>query len=82
MKIISTGHQSVSGSRKVRVEAEVDHEFVDESSVDISPEELREFLAADLVEVPADPAFKEGLRRKLWRLVRFRAAGRRRSDSP
>ncbi len=32
-------------------------------------DELREFLEADVVEVRADPEFKERLRRKLWRMV-------------
>lgn len=42
----------------------------DEEAID--PAELREFLAADLLDVEADPVFKERLRRKLWRLVRAR----------
>lgn len=32
-------------------------------------DELREFLEADLIDVRADPEFKERLRRKLWDLV-------------
>ena len=39
---------------------------------DVDPAELREFLSADLLDVQADPVFKERLRRKLWRLVRLR----------
>lgn len=42
-------------------------------------EELREFLEGDLVKVHADPEFKEELRRKLWEIVRSRAAARRRN---
>jgi hypothetical protein len=42
--------------------------------MEIDPEELREFLAADLLEVKADPLFKENLRQKLWRIVRARQA--------
>ena len=45
---------------------------VDEQWMDFSPDELREFLAADLVEVDADSAFRESLRQKLWRFVRSR----------
>jgi hypothetical protein len=38
----------------------------------VTAEELRDFLAADLVEVKADPNFKEGLRSKLWAFVNDR----------
>ena len=37
---------------------------------DIDPEELREFMAADWVEVKADPGFRERLRRRLWEMIR------------
>ena len=37
---------------------------------EFTPVELREFLAADYVPSQADPAFKEGLRKKLWTLIR------------
>lgn len=36
---------------------------------DIDPEELREFMAADRVEVKADPAFRERLRARLWKML-------------
>ena len=39
----------------------------------LGPGELREFLSADRVVVPADPVFKERLRRKLWRMIRLRS---------
>jgi len=39
------------------------------------PDELREFLAADLVGATADPAFKERLRRSLWKWLRVRTRG-------
>jgi len=39
----------------------------------ISVEELREFLEADLFDVPVNPEFKEALRRKLWDLVQSRS---------
>lgn len=32
-------------------------------------DELREFLAADRVEVLVDPLFKQRLRRKLWSMI-------------
>ena len=45
-------------------------EVVQEGAMEINPDELREFLEADLLGAQADPEFKEGLRRKLWTLVR------------
>ena len=39
---------------------------------DVSIDELREFLEADLFESSADPAFKERLRERLWALVQDR----------
>jgi hypothetical protein len=36
---------------------------------DVTLDELREFLEADIMDVNADPAFKERLRKKLWELV-------------
>jgi hypothetical protein len=38
--------------------------------MEVSAEELREFLEADLLGTQADPLFKEALRRKLWAMVR------------
>ena len=51
-----------------------DEATMDESidSIEYSPEELREFLAADLAEVHADPRFKERLRVRLWDLLKSR----------
>ena len=36
---------------------------------DVTLDELREFLEADMMDVKADPEFKERLRKKLWDLV-------------
>jgi hypothetical protein len=36
-------------------------------------EELRDFLAADLLDIEADPAFKERLRGELWEIVERKA---------
>jgi hypothetical protein len=36
---------------------------------DVTLDELREFLEADNMDVQADPAFRERLREKLWKLV-------------
>jgi hypothetical protein len=43
-----------------------------EVSVEFSDDELQEFLEGDILDVRADPAFKERLRRKLWEIVRGR----------
>jgi hypothetical protein len=45
---------------------------VDAGALECSLEELREFLEADLVEVPVDLEFKECLRRRLWSLLQVR----------
>ena len=46
--------------------AKVERPTMDDAALEISSEELREFLDADRLVVRADPAFKERLRRKLW----------------
>lgn len=50
------------------------HETMD--GIEYSPEELREFLSADLVEVHADPQFKDQLRQRLWKLLKSRLSHR------
>ena len=42
---------------------------VDEACMDFTLEELRDFLEADLVDVRADPEFKERLKRQLWKML-------------
>jgi len=46
-----------------------------EDMTKIDEQELQEFLAADTMDVGADPVFKERLRRKLWTIVRGLGAG-------
>jgi hypothetical protein len=46
---------------------------VDDGLMNFTMDELREFLEADLIDVRADPEFKERLRRKLWDLVLARS---------
>ena len=46
-----------------------DDELSGDFSEGFSDEELRDFLAADFLEVQADPAYREGLRRKLCTMV-------------
>ena len=47
-------------------------EEIKDLTTDVSAEELEEFLAADGLDVPFDPDFKERLREYLWALVRNR----------
>ena len=49
--------------------AERDQTMTEDAMMDFSIEELREFLQADLLDVPVDPRFKERLKRRLWELV-------------
>ncbi len=42
---------------------------VAELAGEIRPEEIREFLEADLLDVVADPEFKEWLRQHLWEVL-------------
>jgi len=53
---------------------EANEEMDAELNVEFSDDELQEFLEGDQLEVSADPAFKERLRRKLWEIVRGRMA--------
>ena len=46
--------------------------------LDYTAEELREFLQADLLDVPVDPKFRERLKRRLWELVQAQAQARSR----
>ena len=61
----------VAGSTGTVDDEQFDEEAL-EAAMDFDPDELREFLAADQMDVPFDPAFKRRLRSKLWNMVRFR----------
>lgn len=50
---------------------------VNEGFMDFTLDELREFLEADLIDVRADPVFKERLRRRLWEMVKAQSRGKR-----
>jgi hypothetical protein len=63
-------------------DAEQDQVMTDELLTDFTIEELREFLQADLLDVPVDPRFRERLKRRLWELVREQARRRERADEP
>jgi hypothetical protein len=54
---------------------DVELDVMDESEMDFPIEELHEFLSADLFDVPADPAFKEALREKLWEMIQSQSFG-------
>ena len=45
---------------------------MEDGANEVTMEELREFLEADGLDVPADPEFKERLRQTLWEMVRLR----------
>ena len=72
MKGYIPGRRSGGIRRDVAASSELEQELQEEFAMDFTPDELHEFLAADLMEVPADPDFKERLRNKLWSLVRER----------
>jgi hypothetical protein len=57
-------------------EAERDLGMTEEAMMDFTIEELREFLQADLLDVPVDPRFKERLRHRLWELLQDQAKQR------
>ncbi len=50
---------------------------MEEGATEFTMDELKEFLEGDTLDVRADPEFKEGLRRKLWEMMR---AKRQHSD--
>ncbi len=55
--------------------SESDWQDILDDPTGFDPDELREFLAADLMDVPTRPGFKERLRRKLWLMVKLRYGG-------
>jgi hypothetical protein len=59
-------------ARRIEKREQEQEQVAEQIPTDFSSEELREFLEADGLEVSADPAFKERLRRKLWELVERR----------
>ncbi len=71
MKWFGSRRRRNRGSNSAGMESRED--VMDQDLVDFTVDELREFLEADLVEVHADPGFKERLRRSLWDLVQTRA---------
>ena len=74
-----TSHGVWAGRLKsiARDAGSMDEVTADEGALECSLDELREFLEADLVDVPVDLEFKESLRERLWKLVRARNRMRR-----
>ena len=50
--------------------------MMDDALVEVTADELREFLEADALDVRADPTFKERLRRQLAPAARLSGACR------
>ena len=61
-----------SADRISPAQSDLDAALANEDELDFPIEELREFVSADLYEVPADPLFKEQLRERLWGFLRQR----------
>jgi hypothetical protein len=59
------------GAAQPKADAQQDEMLKNEEQVSLEAleEELRDFLAADMLDVPVDPVFKERLRRELWEIV-------------
>ena len=72
MKRLEYGRQREAGKAR-ESDAEQECATMSEPVTDTELDELRDFLAADLLDVPVDPAFKESLRRRLWEMVSRRA---------
>ena len=71
---VSLSSVSSSGSRTTPAQADLEAALTAEDALDFSIEELREFVSADLYDVPADPQFKEELRERLWGFLRQRGS--------
>ncbi len=68
---LSNDHKNVGSRPAEATEVASEHRAQDNAiDAEFTAAELREFLAADYVPIQADPAFKEGLRKKLWTFIR------------
>jgi len=72
VKRASSSTPTVDGDPHAEMSTKLNVEEIEELAADVSAEELQEFLAADGIDVPFDPEFKERLREQLWSLVRDR----------
>ena len=66
---------SEHGEAKAELDTSREFEMMEETLMDATADELREFLEADVMDVRADPAFEEALRRRLWEFVLARKKG-------
>ena len=55
---------------------EQEPEVIEEIAAEFTTEELQEFLEGDNQPVEVDPAFKEGLRKRLWKILESRRGPR------
>jgi hypothetical protein len=65
--------EAKSASKAGRSEPIAPSELVDFDPTEVDPEELRDFMSADLIDIQADPTFKERLRSRLWKIVRMQS---------
>lgn len=72
MKRSRTSTSAVEPGSHSEMSVKLNMEEIEDLASEVSAEELREFLAADGLDVPFDPEFKENLREQLWTLVRDR----------
>ena len=70
-------HPPNKGGLRAGMRGQRETREMEEASSEVSMEELQEFLEGDVLEPPADPAFKERLRKNLWEMVRLRFKPRR-----
>ena len=70
-----SGREATVTARDGAAESALTQELEEEFSTDFSTEELQDFVAADLLDVPVDSDFKERLRAELWAMLRKRYAG-------
>jgi hypothetical protein len=76
VKRTSSATQTVDWDHPAEMSIMLKMEEIEELAADVSAEELHEFLAADGLDVPFDPLFKERLGEQLWSLVRKNASSR------
>jgi len=72
VKRASSSTPTVDGDLHAEMSIKLNVEEIEELAAEVTAEELQEFLAADGLDVPFDPEFKERLREQLWSLVRNR----------
>lgn len=69
----STIPGNVAGGVYADMSIKLKNEEIEDLAAEVSADELQDFLAADGLDVPFDPEFKERLRDQLWTLFRERS---------